>query len=168
MNDTKECIMCFSKIDSRAKKCPQCLSVQSKSSNLESNPLVIGFLTLLIAGVFGSVFYDNFYPRIMEDAAIQELNIYVSELSTSKEGETLYIACLGTIDNKSNFKFKDVKFDVSFVSNTGNLIDTFPVQDKNLIIMPNNITNFRVRGIAQKKKELYNNCKIQVVDAWAI
>jgi len=160
--------MCFSKIDSRTKKCPKCLSVQHKSSNLESNPLIIGVLALLIAWVFGSMFYDSLYPRIMEDDAIRELKISILELSTSKEGETLYTACLGTIDNKSKLKFKDVKFEVSFSSNTGNLIDTFSVTDKNLIILPNNITNFRVRAIAQKKKELYDKSIVKIADAWAI
>jgi hypothetical protein len=80
----------------------------------------------------------------------------------------LYAACLGTIDNKSNFKFKDVKFEVSFLSNAGNLIDASPVKDQNLTIMSNNTTNFRVRAVAQMKREFYNNCTVKITDAWAI
>ena len=168
MEDSKECIMCFSEIDSRAKKCPKCLSVQNKSSNLESNQFIMVVLGLITAGIIGSLFYDHFYPRIMEDEVIRGLKVSVSESSISKEGDTLYAACLGTIDNKSNFKFKDVKFEVSFLSNDGSLIDTFPIKDKNLTIIPNNLTNFRVRGVAQKKKEFYNNCTVKIADAWAM
>ncbi len=168
MNDTKECIMCFSEIDLRAKKCPQCLSVQNKSSNLESNPFVIGGLSLIVAGVLGSLFYDSFYPRIMESKAIQELKVSVSDVSTTKEGETLYAACVGTIDNTSSFKLKDVKYEASFYSDDGKLIDTFQVDNKKIIIPPGSKINFRVRGVAQKKHDLYNICKIKIVDAWAI
>jgi hypothetical protein len=168
MNDTKECIMCFSEIDLRAKKCPQCLSVQNKSSNLESNPFVIGGMSLVVAGILGGLFYDSFYPRLMESKVIQELKVSVSDVSTTKEGKSLYVACVGKIDNNSSFKLKDVKFEASFFSGDGKLIDTFQENNKNIIIPPGSKINFRVRGLAQKKKELYNVCKVKIVDAWAI
>lgn len=168
MKDTKECIMCFSEIDARAKKCPKCRSLQAKYSNLENNPLLIVLLALFIIVSFGFLGYENIYLRVMENDSIKKLKISVTELSTSQEGDTLYVACLGSIDNKTKSKFKEAKFEVNFFSDDGESIDTFAVKDKEIQILANGVTNFRVRGVAQKAKELYKTCRVKIVDASAL
>jgi len=77
------------------------------------------------------------------------------------------VACLGSIENNSDFKFKDVKLEVSFLSQNGEVVDTFSGKDKEITIVANDVTNFRVRGIAQKEARLYTECVVKVVDAWA-
>jgi len=94
MHKTKECIMCFSEIDARAKKCPQCTSLQAKYSNLESNPVLIGFLGLLILGIFIYIFYESYYLRVLKDEALHDLTVTVTEVSTKKESNGLYVACI--------------------------------------------------------------------------
>jgi len=167
MSETKECISCFSEIDARAKRCPNCRSLQTKYSNLENNPIIIGILAVFIIMIFGYLSYEIVFARTLEDEAIKELVIDVREISTKSQGNDLYVACLGSIENNSDFKFKDVKLEVSFFSQNGEVVDTFSGKDKEITIVANDVTNFRVRGIAQKEAGLYTECVVKVVDAWA-
>ncbi|MBH0075946.1 hypothetical protein I6F48_10270 [Pseudoalteromonas sp. SWYJ118] len=166
IQQTKECIMCFSSIDSRAKKCPQCTSLQAKYSNLENNPIIIGALALSIVGIFGSVFYQNIYVAGLEEQAQKNLTANVSQISTKNETDGLYVACIGQIKNESDFSFKNIKFKVDFLSEQNALVDTLSITDEDLIIA-NGLTNFRVRGIAQKSATSYNKCQVFITDAWA-
>ena len=166
IQQTKECIMCFSSIDSRAKKCPQCTSLQAKYSNLENNPIIIGALALSIVGIFGFVFYQNIYVAGLEEQAQKNLTANVSQISTKNETDGLYVACIGQIKNESDFSFKNIKFKVDFLSEQNVLVDTLSITDEDLIIA-NGLTNFRVRGIAQKSATSYNKCQVFITDAWA-
>ena len=167
MNNTKECIMCCSEIDARAKKCPKCTSLQAKFSNLENNPILIGILFLFIIGMFGYIFYQNFYVSELEDKAVESLNVSVTDISTKNETDALYVACIGNITNNSEFNFKQIKFQVDFLSQENKLIDTFSVTDEDLGIPSNSTTNFRVRGLGQKAASEYKNCVVKIVDAWS-
>ncbi|WP_166419590.1 hypothetical protein [Pseudoalteromonas sp. Z1A8] len=166
IQQTKECIMCFSSIDSRAKKCPQCTSLQAKYSNLENNPIIIGALALSIVGIFGFVFYQNIYVAGLEEQAQKNLTANVSQISTKNETDGLYVACIGQIKNESDFSFKNIKFKVDFLSEQNALVDTLSITDEDLIIA-DGLTNFRVRGIAQKSAISYNKCQVFITDAWA-
>ncbi|MBH0048555.1 hypothetical protein [Pseudoalteromonas sp. SWYJZ19] len=166
IQQTKECIMCFSSIDSRAKKCPQCTSLQAKYSNLENNPIIIGALALSIVGIFGFVFYQNIYVAGLEEQAQKNLTANVSQISTKNETDGLYVACIGQIKNESDFSFKNIKFKVDFLTEQNALVDTLSITDEDLIIA-NGLTNFRVRGIAQKSATSYNKCQVFITDAWA-
>jgi hypothetical protein len=167
MQQTKECIMCFSAIDSRAKKCPQCTSLQAKYSNLENNPIIIGALALIIVGIFGFIFYQNIYVAGLEEQAQKNLIANVSQINTKNETDGLYVACIGQIKNESDFSFKNIKFKVDFLTDQNTLVDTLSITDEDLILLPNDSTNFRVRGIAQKSANSYNNCQVTITDAWA-
>jgi len=146
MHKTKECIMCFSEIDARAKKCPQCTSLQAKYSNLESNPVLIGFLGLLILGIFIYIFYESYYLRVLKDEALHDLTVTVTEVSTKKESNGLYVACIGNIHNQTEYKFRGIKFQIDLFSNKNELIDTFSIVDEDIDILSKTSTNFRVRG----------------------
>jgi hypothetical protein len=159
--------MCCSEIDARAKKCPKCTSLQAKFSNLENNPILIGILFLFIIGMFGYVFYQNFYVSELEDEAVKNLNVTVTDISTKNETDALYVACIGNITNDAEFNFKQIKFQVDFLSQENKLIDTFSVTDEDLGIPSNSITNFRVRGLGQKQASEYKKCVVKVVDAWS-
>ena len=159
--------MCCSEIDARAKKCPKCTSLQAKFSNLENNPILIGILFLFIIGMFSYVFYQNVYVSELEDKAIESLNVSVTDISTKNETDALYVACIGNITNDSEFNFKQIKFQVDFLSQENKLIDTFSVTDEDLGIPSNSTTNFRVRGLGQKAASEYNNCAVKIVDAWS-
>ena len=166
IQQTKECIMCFSSIDSRAKKCPQCTSLQAKYSNLENNPIIIGALALSIVGIFGFVFYQNIYVAGLEEQAQKNLIANVSQIHTKNENDALYVACIGQVKNESDFSFKNIKFKVDFLTDQNALVDTLSITDEDLIIA-NGLTNFRVRGIAQKSATSYNKCQVFITDAWA-
>jgi len=167
MQKTKECIMCFSQIDIRSKKCPHCTSLQAKYSNLENNPILIGLLCFLIVGIFSFIFYDNFYMRDIKEKALQELKVIVTEVSTKNESDGLYVACIGHIKNDTEFKFKEIKFQVDFMSENNELVDTFATTDENIDVLPNTSTNFRVRSIGHKGAHDYKNCVVKIVDGWS-
>ena len=54
--------------------------------------------------------YQNFYVRALEEKAIQNLKVTVTEISTKDESDGLYVACIGQIQNETDFKFKEIKF----------------------------------------------------------
>lgn len=167
MRKTKECIMCFSEIDERAKKCPQCTSLQAKFSNLENNPILIGLVGLFIVAIFGFIIYENFYVRALEDKAIQNLKVTVTEISTKDESDGLYVACIGNIKNDTDFQFKEIKFQADLLSEQNELIDAISITDEDIDILANSSTNFRVRGVAVKEARDYNRCVVKIADAWA-
>lgn len=167
MHNTKECIMCFSEIDKRAKKCPKCTSLQAKYSNLENNPILVSILGLFIAGIFAFMLYQNFYVRALEEKAIQNLKVTVTEISTKDESDGLYVACIGQIQNETDFKFKEIKFQVDFFTEKNELADTFSITDEDIDILSNSSTNFRVRGVAHKEATDYNRCEVKIADAWS-
>jgi len=167
MNKSKDCIMCFSPIDERAKKCPHCRSLQAKYSNLENNPLLIGLLGLFIIAIFSFILYDNIFVKGKKEIALSELKTSVSDVSSKLENDVLYVACLGEIDNPSPFKFNDIKFKVDLLSAQDELVDTFSVEDEDLQLAANGSTNFRVRGVAQKEASVYQHCQVTIADAWA-
>ncbi|WP_371185515.1 hypothetical protein [Thalassotalea maritima] len=158
--------MCFSEIDSRAKKCPHCTSLQAKFSNLENSPILIGLVGLFILGIFSFTYYETFYVKELEEKALKELQVTVAELSTKVEQDGLYVACLGEINNKSDFSFEDVKYHVNLFSPSEELVDTFSITDEEIKLASNTSTNFRVRGIAQKSAEAYSQCQVTIADAW--
>ena len=167
MHKTKECIMCFSEIDARSKKCPQCTSLQAKYSNLENNPILIGLVGLFIVGIFVFIFYENFYLRDLKEKALQELKVTVTEVSTKHESDGLYVACIGKIKNETEFKFKEINFQVDFLSENNELIDTFSIIDEDIDIISNTSTNFRVRSVGQKEANDYKHCVVKIADGWA-
>ncbi len=167
MNQSKECIMCFSDIDARAKKCRYCRSLQAKYSNLENNPVIVGLLFVFLVGIFGYIYYENVYLWGLKKEAQKNLIITVTEVSEKQEADKLFVACMGTIRNPDNFRFRDVELEARFFDSKSELIDTFVYSDEQLTIPANGDVVFRVRGEAQKEKGSYSICKVKVLDAWA-
>jgi len=167
MKKYKECIMCFSEIDARAKKCPQCTSLQAKYSNLENNPLLIGLVGIFIVCLFGFIVYDNVYLRELKNKASDSLIVDVHEIITKKESDGLYVACIGSIRNNTQFKFKDLEYEVNFYSEQDVLVDTFSITEEENTVRLNDTTNVRVRGIAQKESSDDKRCEVKLLDAWA-
>jgi hypothetical protein len=167
MSQTKECIMCFSEIDARAKKCRYCNSFQAKYSNLENNPAIMALLFVFIVGTFGYIYYDSIYLRGLKKEAQKDLIVSVSEVSEKVEAGKLYVACMGTIKNPADFRFGDVELEARFFNSQNELIDTIAYSDEELTIPANGDVAFRVRGEAQKETGNYSVCKVNVLDAWA-
>lgn len=167
MAEMKECIMCCSEIDARAKKCPNCCALQSKFSNLEGNPVMTGIFLLFFIGFFGYFFYENTYKEDAKEVAVRELGISDLEVSAKIEANTLYVACMGMITNKTEFRMEGVKYEASFFNEQNVLIDTITVEDEVISIDSNGSANFRVRGVGQKDAALYKSCQVKILDAYA-
>jgi hypothetical protein len=165
MSETKECIMCFSKIDARSKKCFHCRSLQAKYSNIENSPILIGLFFVLLIGVGGYFYMDIVHFRNIK-GAYKDLSISVNEVSEKIEGNTLYIACLGNIKNEQKYRFTNLKLEANFYDKQDNLIDTILYKDKEISVPPNEDISFRVRGEGQKKLGEYSSCKVTIRDAW--
>jgi len=167
MNETKECIMCFSEIDARAKKCRYCNSLQAKYSNLENNPAIISLLFVFIVGMCGYIYYENIYLMALKKEAQKDLIVTVSEVSEKEEAGKLYVACMGTIKNPVDFRFSNVELEARFFNSNNDLIDSIVHSDEELTIPAKGDIAFRVRGEAQKEQGDYSVCKVKVLDAWA-
>ncbi|GLX77303.1 hypothetical protein tinsulaeT_06430 [Thalassotalea insulae] len=166
MKNVKNCIMCFCEIDERAKKCPQCRSLQAKFSNLENNPILITLLSFLILGIFGFIFYENFYLRDLKDQAADNLVAKVDSISIKLEGDTQYVACLGEVKNVSGYQFKGIQYQVEFFDDNNQLIDSFAVSDDDIVLKPDSNTTFRVRGVAHQQLSAYTVCQVTISEAW--
>jgi hypothetical protein len=105
--------------------------------------------------------------RDIKEKALQELKVIVTEVSTKNESDGLYVACIGHIKNDTEFKFKEIKFQVDFMSENNELVDTFATTDENIDVLPNTSTNFRVRSIGHKGALDYKHCMVKVVDGWS-
>nr|WP_320048876.1 FxLYD domain-containing protein [uncultured Desulfuromonas sp.] len=166
MNETKECIMCFSKINARAKKCPYCRSLQSKYTNLESSPIFIGLISVLIVVVFTYVYFEAVHLSLFKSEPYKDLEVSVNDVSEKLEGNTLYVACLGRIKNIHEARFANLQFEANFYDAQNTLIDTIVFRDQMISVPPNDEVSFRVRGVGQKSLGDYSSCQVKIRDAW--
>lgn len=167
MNKVKECIMCFSEIDERARKCRYCSSLQAKYSNLENNPVIIAVLTILLFVIFGYIYYESVYMRATKKEAQKDLIVKISEVSKQKDSEKLYVACMGTIENPLDFSFTEVELEARFLNKNNELIDSIVYNNEGLTVPANGDVAFKIRGEAQKEESNYAACKVKILDAWA-
>ena len=107
-------------------------------------------------GVIGKNNYQDYASSLI----ITESKLHYS----TKECDS-YISVLGKIKNESDVSWEDFYFEIQFYDEKNNLIDTISKYDRNLILLQNSESTFRVRDSADKSEEEYVSHKIIIKQA---
>lgn len=161
---TKACVMCCELIDSGAKKCFHCSSIQTKWANVDGNPWVLSIFAILLLLFFASQFRSVFWQPTFEDYA-QQLTTETSRFDFTEATDGKSVSCLGLIHNTSQHDWTSFKFEARLYDAKNELIDTFSSSDNSLLVLTNSRTNFRIRGIPALPESEYRKCEIQIKQA---
>ena len=88
-----------------------------------------------------------------------------SKMHFSEEDPHAHISVIGNVTNSSEITWEDIHFEAQFFDSAGKLIDVITDTDYALVIQANGQSVFRVRGRADKPKELYDHFEIQIKKA---
>jgi len=88
-----------------------------------------------------------------------------TEMHYGKLDENSYVSVLGKLQNESDLTWQNVRFEVRFFDANHHLIDTISYSDYSLVVLAHRDSAFRVRGRADKSKEVYDHFEIDIKDA---
>jgi hypothetical protein len=161
----KTCKSCFSEIDERAKKCPNCQSWQSKARMVFFNPAFSLIIFLITMFGISSYFESKFTPKIdfadyVDKIVLKDTRIEFGENSC---GET--VAIIGKLKNESAIDWKDITYEVTFFDAGNNVSDTDQENEYSFILPANEEVPFKVSMKKEFNTEKYQNYKIRLVSA---
>ena len=162
MADTKICPACGEEIKAIAKKCPHCLTWQSKWKIDQSNPKYQLFWVAVIIFFLGFSFYfkstvaDKFNTSNFNENR-QLLTIKNSKMDYVVRECGGFISILGTITNNSPVAWENIYFEARFYNSNNELIDSISDNDYNLVALANSDSTFVIDGKAHKSKNEYDH-----------
>ena len=165
MQDAKICPTCGEEIKAIAKKCPHCLTWQSKWKIDQSNPKYqLFWVTLFIIFIAFSFYFKSSVSDKLSTSNFEDSR----ELITIKNSKMNYVtkecggsvSILGTIINNSEVSWESFYFEVKFYNKDNVLIDSLSDNDYNLVVLPHSDSSFIIDGKADKSKEEYDHFEI--------
>lgn len=120
---TKTCRTCFNEIDSRAKKCPHCLSLQGSLRNL----LLAGF-AILIAIIVGALIWFDFkldHLQFRGPNHAAKIEILSSELYFTPKQDGESVSIVGELANRGDVVIDKISLEVRIMNQEGLLIDSY-------------------------------------------
>ena len=169
----KHCILCKKEIHPEAKKCPHCLSWQSKWLSDMQNPktgflymLGIFVLTIAILATFDA--YESFTENdksnktTSSESTYKVIEVLKTEANYYKCEEFNCIVITGELNNPSNKFWTSIYFHVEYFDSNNNLIDNYSEKESDLLIPKNSKTSFKLANRAYKNKEAYNSHKVTI------
>jgi hypothetical protein len=161
----KICPMCCSEIAAKAKKCPYCHHLQSRTVRLLYHPAFAALLTVIpliaMAIVFSMLFREgeDYEPYKDQIVIVQSEMVY----GETKAGDT--VAVIGAVRNGSAISWKDVQFQVEFFNAAGKRIDTEQKRDYSLTVPAKQTVPFKVSIRREFPKDQYVKYEVRIVSA---
>ena len=164
MTNTKECSTCGEPIKSRARRCPHCHTWVSKWRIDTTHPIYqctwlfifVAVMWFFMIPILSKSDYSDYH---------NSLTVSESKMHFSETGSHAHISVIGNVTNSSEITWEDIHFEAQFFDSAGKLIDVITDTDYALVIQANGQSAFRVRGRADKPKELYDHFEIQIKKA---
>lgn len=167
-HSTKPCKYCFQEIDSRARKCPHCLTLQGALA-------VIVFVAFVIIASVGILVFTtpNVILNMPSNAVdspmdlIKEIEVVQSELVFGQLQGGLTVGTIGMLKNHTDVRVNVSTLEVQHYDASGKLIDVsmesyFGI---GITIAPRGEATFEISKLADQPKDSYASYKVFVRDA---
>ncbi len=163
----KTCKTCFSEIDERAKKCPNCQSWQSKTRAISNNPAFSLIMFLIVMFGISSYFQSGLTQKIAFADYADKITITESriEFGGSSCGET--VAIIGKLKNESEIEWRDITYEITFLDKNNSVLDTGQEHKYSFVLPANEEVPFKVSMKKEFGTEKYKNYKVRLVSARA-
>lgn len=172
---TPTCIHCCEPIRPAARRCPSCLSWQSRWAADSRHPgleialvggLVVAMAIMIIAWAYLTR-ADSARARAGNQAA--SLEIVESELKIVGRDRQRHIVVVGAVSNRSNVALRDIYFYVQFLDASGNTIDAFHTRLHNMVVPAGSEAPFKLADRSPLRDlEEYASCSVEIRFASAI
>ncbi len=174
-NATPNCIHCCEPIRPGAKRCPSCLSWQSRWVADSRHPgleialvggLVVAMAIMIIAWAYLTRADAAKAPTGNQAASIE---IVEADLEIVKSGDKRYIVVVGAVSNQSDVALRDLYFSVLLLDATGNTIDSFYTRLHAMVVPAGSEALFKLADQSPLRDlEEYASCSVEIRFASAI
>lgn len=173
---TPTCIHCCEPIRPGARRCPSCLSWQSRwAADSRSPGLEIALVGgLVFAMAIMTVAWTYLTPDDSAKASVgnhaASLEVVASELEiVGRDRQRTVVVVVGTVSNRSNVALHNIYFYVEFLDASGNTIDTLHARLNNMIVPAGSEAPFKLADSDPLRDvEEYASCSVEIRHASAI
>ena len=174
-NATPTCIHCCEPIRPGAKRCPSCLSWQSRWAADSRHPgleialvggLVVAMAIMIIAWAY--LTRDD-VTRAPTGNQAASLEIVEANLEIVERGSRRNIVVVGTVSNQSDVALRDIYFFVQLLDAGGNTIDAFYTRLHTMVVPAASEAPFKLEDRSPLRDlEEYASCSVEIRSASAI
>ena len=172
---TPTCIHCCEPIRPGARRCPSCLSWQSRWGADSRDPgLEIALVGGLVVAVAIMVIAWAYLTRTDTDKThtgnrAAGLEIVESDLKIVGRGGNRYIVVVGTVRNQSDVALRNVYFYVQFLDASGKTIDSFYTRLNTMVVPAGSEAPFKLADQSPLRDAgEYASCSVEIRSALAI
>jgi hypothetical protein len=166
---TPTCIHCCEPIRPGAKRCPSCLSWQSRWGADSRNPgleiALVGGLVVAMAIMAIAWAYLTRADTAKTNTGNQAANLEIveSDLKIVGRGGNRYIVVVGTVSNQSDVALRNLYFYVQFLDASGNTIDSLNTRLNTMVVPAGSEAPFKLADKSPLRGlEEYASCSVEI------
>lgn len=178
--DKKYCLICFSVIDRRARKCPNCLHWQRAFIDIAHSRLWGVLAFLLLFSILPVIHYKSYLETksyfAKTKSAIRtgaDFDEHRDKLKVLSSKMRLYhgphheeqIEVTGTLQNDSELEWTDLHFEVTFFDEQGKPTDFGQEQSYGFRALPKRQTKFKLSFCRDLPREAYASHSVEILAA---